>query len=545
MEIEVDHVTEHCAALPVKPETAEGSLWPELARLLAVGLLLNTLLILPAWWRDGALGSVLLAPEAWLLPALVALFPAGRAGRVMVGVVAVLLAFLVVAGAFDGLVQSVLGRPLNIFIDPLMLQAGFHLIEGSIGWWAAFLVSILVALSAAAVVWGVRRLLGSAATAGQGVGVVIAASAIALGLAGAFQMLPGVDSQLLHMAATQAGQLEKTREARVRLLRAESDPAFAARALPGLAGRDVYVVYIESYGESLIDQPRYAGRIEPLLERWSGRLEAAGLHAFSGRLEAPIRGGQSWLSHATVLSGLPIDSQLWYRTLLSRDIDLLTDDFKATGHRAVKLAPAIVDDWPEGKQLGFDRVFAAADLDYQGPRLGWVTMPDEFTLHAFSQRIRPRIDAPVYAQFALISSHWPWSPVIEPTPDPALIDEGRVYERWRGKGGDPFALLFDPHAQREAYLDSVEYALTVTFEWARRLPDDALLLVLGDHQPTGLIAGRDAGRGVPVHAISGDKDPLAGFERRGFAPGLLPPPADEVAGLDRLRHWLREDFGRK
>ena len=369
--------------------------------------------------------------------------------------------------------------------------------------------------------------------------------ALVFGLAGAFQMLPGAASQLLAMAATQAGQLEKTREARSRLLRAESDPAFAARPLSGLAGRDVYVVYIESYGESLIDQPRYAGRIKPLLERWSGRLEAAGLHALSGRLEAPIRGGQSWLSHATVLSGLPIDSQLWYRMLLARDIDLLTDDFRATGHRTVKLAPAIVDDWPEGKQLGFDRVFAAADLNYHGPRLGWVTMPDEFTLHAFSERIRPRIDAPVYAQFALISSHWPWTPVIEPTPDPARIDEGRVYERWREEGGDPFALLFDPPAQRKAYLDSIEYALTVTFEWARRLPDDALLLVLGDHQPTSLIAGRAAGRAVPVHAISADMDLLAGFERRGFVPGLLTPPTNESPGLERLRHWLREDFGRE
>ena len=139
----------------MKPETPERSPWGGFARLLLVGLVLNALLILPAWWRDGAIGSVWLAPEAWLLPALVALFPAGRAGRAMGLVATILLAFLIVAGAFDGLVRSVLGRPLNVFVDPLMLRAGFHLIEGSVGWWAALLASVLVALAAVAVAWGV------------------------------------------------------------------------------------------------------------------------------------------------------------------------------------------------------------------------------------------------------------------------------------------------------------------------------------------------------------------------------------------------------
>lgn len=537
------HVDEHCAPSPVKPERPQRSSWFGLTRLLAVGLVLNALLVLPAWWRDAAPGSVWLAPEAWLLPAVFALC-AGRCARVMGPVLTFLLAFVMVAGAFDGLVQSVLGRPLNVFVDPLMLGAGFHLLEGSIGLWAALLASLLVALAAAAVAWVVWRLIRAGAVAGPRAAMAVASLALVLGLVGTSPMLPGVASQLLHTAVAQAGQLEATRRARLRLLQAQDDPAFAARALPGLAGRDVYVVYIESYGESLLDQARYAGRIEPLLERWRGRLEAQGLHTVSGRLEAPIRGGQSWLSHATVLSGLPIDSQLWYRTLLARDIDLLTDDFRATGHRTLKLAPAIVGDWPEGRQLGFDRIFAADDLGYRGPRLGWVTMPDEFTLHRFGGHIRPRIDAPVYAQFALISSHWPWTPVIEPTADPTRIDQGRVYERWRGGDTDTLALMFDAAAQRAAYLDSVEYALTVTLEWARCLPDDALLLVLGDHQPTGLIAGRDAGAGVPVHVISGDAALLAGFERRGFVPGLLSPPNDESTGLDRLRHWLREDFGR-
>lgn len=531
----------HCARSVVN-RGGDGESTRALARLLLAGLALNALLVLPAWWRDGQVGSVWIAPEAWLLPAAAVLLPFGGLGRAIRLLVAGGLALVIVAGIFDGLVRSVLGRPLNVFVDIVMLRPGFELIDGSVGRWAALGASLLVGLGAAGVVWAVWRLLGLGTGSSMRPALALCVAAVIAGVPPVALRLPGVAPQMPAMVAQQAEQFQQTRRARRELLAAEDDPAFTARELPGLAGRDVYIVFIESYGASALDQARYGKRMAALLERWGERLAAAGLTAVSGRVAAPIRGGQSWLSHATVLSGLVIDSQFWYRMLLARDIDLLTDDFRATGHVALNLVPAIVDDWPEGRQLGFDRIYAAADMGYAGPSLGWATMPDEFTLHAFSERFRPRFDRPVFAQIALISSHWPWTPVIEPTPDPARIGSGSVYERWRGVGDDPLALLFDPPARREAYFDSLRYSLTVTLDWARRLPDDALLVVLGDHQPASLVAGRDAGRAVPVHVISGDPGLLRGFARRGFVPGLIPARPDQVAGMEALRHWLRASF---
>lgn len=525
----------------VKSDATGGEGLRSPVRLALAGVVLNGLLVLPAWWRDGQVGSVWLAPEAWLLPALIALVPAGRFARVLRLLLAGVLALAVIVGVFDALVHAVLGRPLNVFVDIVMLRPGFELIDGSIGRWAAAAASLLAVVAALGVVWGVWRLLGLGQDAGARPALALGLAAVIAGLSPVAARLPGVAPLLPGMAAQQTEQLERTRRARRALLAAEHDPAFAARALPGLAGRDVYLVFIESYGASALDQARYGERITALLERWNRRLEAAGLSMISGRLEAPIRGGQSWLSRATVLSGLAIDSQLWYRMLLARDIDLLTHDFRATGHVALNLVPAIVDDWPEGRQLGFDRIFAAGDFGYRGPRLGWTTMPDEFTLHAFSEYIRPGFDRAVFAQIALISSHWPWTPVIEPTREPASIGDGDVYDRWRGAGDDPVTLLFDPAAQRRAYLDSLEYSLTVTLDWARRLPDDALLIVLGDHQATSLIAGRHSGRAVPVHVISGEPDLLEGFSPHGFIPGLVPGP-DSPAGMEALRPWLRDAF---
>lgn len=511
---------------------------PWLALLLA-GLVLNLLLAAPAWWRDGYLGSVWLVPEAWLVPALLACLPRGFRSSVR-ALAAVALSFAVIAGSFDGLVQSVLGRPLNVFIDPLMLQAGFHLIHGSLGLATAVLASLTVALTAVGVFFVVNRLLGTAASRAGGAAIVLCV-AVLLIWAGAKPLdLAGVQSQLLHLAGQQAREFDQTRTARRRLIEAADDPAFEARPLPGLAGRDVYVVFVESYGESALDDPRYAEALDARRPAWNTRLEQAGLSVVSRRLEAPIRGGQSWLSHASLLSGLPIDNQLFYRMLLDRDIDLLSDDFRATGHTAINLAPAIVMEWPEGRELGFDRIFAADDLGYEGPRLGWATMPDEYTLHALSERIRPQFDGPVFAQVALISSHWPWRPIPELVGDHGRIGRGRVYERWNIGGAGSVLEQFDLDRLRGRYIESIAYSLDATFAWAgRHLPDDALLIVLGDHQPASIVTGRGVGSSVPVHVVSGASGMLEPFKGRGFDEGLRAEPSAAPAAIGDIRRWLR------
>src|SRR5699024_6608968 len=149
-------------------------------------------------------------------------------------------------------------------------------------------------------------------------------------------------------------------------------------------------------------------------------------------------------------------------------------------------------------------------------------------------------DRPVFAQIVLISSHWPWQPVIEPLARPSGIGRGRVYERWRERSDQPPAFPLDRDRLREDYARSLAYSLEVTFEWARRsLPDDALLIVLGDHQPVSLVTGRGAGASVPVHVISGDRTLLEKFAGHGFEAGLAPGPLNDVPAMARLRHWLR------
>ncbi len=517
---------------------ADHSLKP----VLLAGLLLNALLVLPAWWREGTV-SLWLVPEAWAAPALVALIGQRAGAGLLRGLLAALLALAIIAGLFDGLLQSVLSRPLNAFLDILMLSAGFHLIDGSMGRPAALLASCLVALAALGVIWLCWRLLDPGkhqATPGLALVTVIG---LALCLPWPALERWGVASQLVFQSNQQRHELRATLAAHRALEDARQSAAFSAQPLPGLADRDVYIVLIESYGISALEQDRYGERLLPLLNQWQDKLAEAELNVVSGQLEAPIRGGQSWLAQATVLSGLMLENQWFYRRLLDADIDLLVDDFALTGHTTLKVAPAIIMDWPEGEQLGFDALYPADAMEYRGPRLGWATMPDQYTLRHFSEQIRPSQDGPVFAQIALVSSHWPWTPLIKRFRDWARIDNGEIFEHWRDAAESPLALWMDPPRLRDNYAEKLAYSLSVTFDWARHyLPDDALLIVLGDHQPASIITGRDAPASVPLHVIAANPELLTGFQQRALVDGLIPDQQQNPDDMARLRHWLRQDF---
>ena len=103
---------------------------------------------------------------------------------------------------------------------------------------------------------------------------------------------------------------------------------------------------------TVLDDPRYAPVVRPRLEEMEDRLRTAGLHVASGTLAAPSQGGQSWLGHGSVLSGLWLDNQLRYDMLLASGRETLVDDFERAGYRTVALMPAISTAWPRAVDGG-------------------------------------------------------------------------------------------------------------------------------------------------------------------------------------------------
>jgi hypothetical protein len=500
-------------------------------------LLLTFLFLLPLWWRDGA-GSAWLIPELGLLWLLARFSPRSW----WTGLLASLLCFAFLALAGDALVRDVLDRPLNLLLDPLLLQAGFHFLSGSLGVLTAVLILVTVLALIGLIIWGFCRLLEAIRSLDSSLaGSLLTLAAMALVILGLrFEHLPALNPALVTLSVSQTGQVRSSLEARTRLLRRAGSAELRAQPIPALAGRDVFVVFVESYGISAWTQRDYRAVIDPVLARAQAGLEAAGLETMSTRLRSPIRGGQSWLAHASLLSGQRIDNDLAYREVLASPQDFLSDDLAATGHQTLVVAPAILRPWPEARALGFQHVYPAAALEYPGPGSGWVGIPDQFTLHR-AGRIRASHPRPAFALLLLISSHAPWlegPPLLD---DWRRLDQAQPWPDWTPPPRDRLAYLRDVARLRARYPQSLAYSLEAVLGWAARdLPPGALLLVLGDHQPTTLITGSETSADVPFHLISADARELSRPEDGlRFRAGLEPPPDSAEAGLEDVRGWLR------
>ncbi|WFE72707.1 hypothetical protein P8S55_06345 [Halomonas sp. M1] len=520
-------------------------------RFLFTALTLNCLLVVPLWWRFGDIGSPLIAWEAWVVAAGIQLVPPGLVRRWLVVAVVAWLALVIAANLGDAATHTAFGRSLNLYLDLPLVRSVYHLLVGNVGQLMAVFLMLLGGMLVLGTLWGLVWLLlpKRYLTLKQPQGTVVA---LLLGAALFFAVLEANGHRLVPNSALPAvnttrfqwEQVVATHQARQAFTEQLESSPIEAQPLPGLEGRNVLLTFIESYGVSAIDNPRYSEQILQTLAEMEERLADQNLHVVSGLLDAPIRGGQSWLAHATTLSGRWIDNQLWYRLMLESGHSTLVDDFRATGQRTLTVMPAITLAWPEGVAYGFDEIAAAKDIPYAGPPLHWVTMPDQFVLDYTQRHLLG--DSPVFAQIALISSHAPWTPILPVLENWSMIGDGQIFAPWEHAGDPPDVIWRDIERIRDHYAWSVDYSVKVTGRWAERVVDEnTLLIALGDHQAAPLITGDNASAAVPVHIISGDPALLAPFRERGFIEGTLPAldNSERVAKMNDLRHWLQEDFG--
>jgi hypothetical protein len=196
----------------------------------------------------------------------------------------------------------------------------------------------------------------------------------------------------------------------------------------------------------------------------------------------------------------------------------------------VLVQPGTTRPWPEGMVHGFQRKYYAPDLAYQGPAFGWATMPDQYVLDFIHRREIAPATSPLFIEYALVSSHAPWS--VQPTvvDDWAQLGDGR---RFHDVVPRKFDITWSHLAEGgEAYVQSVLYDLEVLKRYlVQRVKRDALVIILGDHQPPGAVIGNDPSRAVPVHVITHDSALIQRFTAIGYARGME-PGAGGGAGLE-------------
>jgi hypothetical protein len=452
----------------------------------------------------------------------------GPPSRRLTSGIALLLTVLVLGRYAAVTAPALYGRPINLYWDGKHLPRVVAMLVEAIPWHrvaaALAALALLLGLVYTALRWAVRRVGEAVARpVPRAALVVVAGAALAAYLAGVANPHWGWEDRFASpVTGTYARQLRFVAQALGRGPRTLPPSPPLHSDLGRVQGAHVVVVFDETYGAVTYDRPELA---EALSGPRAGLEEAAsgtGRLAVSTFARSPTFGGNSWLAHASLLSGVEVREGADYDLLLTGQRETLVHRFASAGYRTVALMPGLRWAWPEGKFYGFDAIVDAEALDYRGPPMGWWRIPDQFAL--------ARLDAgdlsgtgpgPRFVVFPTITSHAPF----RPTP-PYQPDWGRLLTPDPFDADQTAAALgetVDLGGVGRAYADSLAYLFTALADWLRRRSDlDLVLVVLGDHQPPAIVSGEGADWDVPVHVVTARAAVTDALLNEGFVRGLTP-----------------------
>lgn len=506
---------------------------------------------------DGfAPGDLIQIPIEGLVLVTTALVLPARFGRVVavgfgLGVATMTLLAVVNVGF-----RIALDRPFHVLGDWLYLANGVELLQDTVGGNRAFLLVGAAAATAVALIWllplAALRVTRSATGNPRRSTKTVLAFAVVWVACVAY----GGPAAPLAGAGATALTVDTARQVRLDLAdtddfehQIEDDPAAEVPAderLAGLAGKDVLIVWVESYGRVALEGIPFSEGIIDVLDDGTDRLAGAGYDMQSAFLTSPTFGAGSWLAHATLQSGLWVNSEQRYGQLLDSDRLSLTAAFDRAGWRTVFTVPANTRDWPEGAAYyGFDRLNDSRNVGYAGPKFGYASMPDQYTLEHFRRtELAPADRRPVMAEIDLISSHHPWSPLPELV-SWGEVGDGSIFQGMPERGEAAVNGKEEPATAQRYYGKSVEYTWRTLISFLLTYPDpNRVLIIAGDHQPHAFVSGANSGRDVPITVISQDPGVMSRIAEWQWQPGLRPSLDAPVWPMSAVRDRLFSAFGK-
>jgi len=529
---------------PVSEQRRAPALWPTL-RLLAAWLLLGLLLDLrypgPEVWRPSLDATVLV---------LFFVLVGARGGRLPRVVPAILAVLVVVVRLFrlgDGVVQRYFGRPLSLALDLATAPELVRLLRSTLPRPALTGAVALLLVLLVAVGWLAAWCARTAARCGSS---APATAIVFLGLAGLLLVLtpfiPGglvadsVVPRLWREGRDVAALPQRRREAAARVRATDERLRGAPHDLQRLQRASVFLFLVESYGATVIERPDHARRIEPVYAAAERRLQSAGFQVVSRLLSSPTYAGRSWLAQETLATGVRTSDRLLDEEVQRQRPTTMARLFRAAGYQTVLAQPGSTHRGLHRWVYDFERVYSAWDFDYRGPAFRWSPMPDQYVVDFIHRRVVTPSPAPLLVEYALVTSHAPWSD------QPALVDD------WSRLGDGAVFATLPRHRYpvgwtnlsdgSEAYLRSVTYDLEVLVRYVIEFaPAGALVVILGDHQPVAEVTGGPSDA-VPIHVISGNPALLAPFRARGYREGMRPLQDGAPPGLETFLPALLADF---
>ena len=313
--------------------------------------------------------------------------------------------------------------------------------------------------------------------------------------------------------------------------------------LAHIRGADVFLIFIESYGAVSYERADIAAGLSASRSRFQSDIQAAGFNVVSAYVDSPTFGGGSWLAHVSILSGVDVRDDDMNMMVMGQKRDTFVTPFRHQGYRPVAIMPGLRQSWPEGAFYGFNEIYGAAQLNYQGPPFGWWIIPDQFALARLDalDAARTPSSAPLFVFFPTISSHTPFGPTPPYQPDWPRMLTKNPYDA----GDLEKALALDPALLDlgPSYVRALSYAYdSIAGYLKRHLGRDSVYILVGDHQPPAAVSGVGAAWHVPVHVLTTRSQVIAPLLDAGFNRGMRPESAP-LGPMNKLLPILLRAFG--
>jgi phosphatidylglycerophosphate synthase len=523
---------------------------------LALALIWFTLLLPDRLYQFSFGAFVRIPVELLVLVALALVLPTWPR-RVVAVIAGFLFSVLIFAKLLNMGYYDLLDRAFNPVTDWAEINQARGVLQDAIGaqltWAVAVVLVIALLLLVAAIIAATVHLTAVAARHRRGTVRGLAALAVIWGVSAglSLQLIPGSSIASASETSLAVAQVRATQSAladpRVFGQAIHStDPEAAIPAsdlLTGLRGKDVLIVFVESYGQVAVQGTTFSPGVDAVLRQQNSMLTNAGWTTQSAWMGSPTSGGVSWLAHSTLQSGLWVNSQQRYNELLASQRFTLSDAFDKAGWHTVADDPSDNTTWVPGTTYyHYAQTFNRLNVGYKGPTFSYSAMPDQYTLAEFQRLELTPGHKPVMAEIDTTSSHTPWAPLPQMVPWNEVGD-GSIFRPQIAQSKSVAQVWSNTNTIRQFYGQSIQYSMTALTSWVTQLNDPNLVLILmGDHQPHSTVSGNAPDNQVPISIITRSPSVLKQMSSWNWQNGLLPTSSAPLEPMDAFRNQFLNTF---
>jgi hypothetical protein len=292
---------------------------------------------------------------------------------------------------------------------------------------------------------------------------------------------------------------------------------------------NIYLFMIESYGKILSDHPKLKTEYQKMMIHFENCLGKEGWITSTNYSEAPISGGLSWLSIATVFYGIKIKDQAIYTHIMNNRNNLpgFLQFLHKQGYHTFNLQPLnrvragyslkIYDQF-----FNFDVPIYFDDLDFNAEKYGFDFISDQYSLNYTHKKFIEDVDDPHFLFFITLSSHYPWNNIPRYNENwKNISSEVQLEKKISQQLRTTFRRRFISDTHYLNYLKAIKYEFEVLTDYIIKLNSpNAIFILLGDHQPP-LITKDYPSFYTPIHIISRDITLIEAFKTFGFSDGMF------------------------